>query len=58
MKNSLFRYGGLILIGYAVVRACLLLNQDAGMTEGELGQFVGFLIFGVVGLGLFLRSRR
>ena len=58
MKKNLFRYGGLILIGYSAVRTSLLLSQDTGMTEGELGQIIGFLILGVVGLGLFAAGRK
>lgn len=58
MKKNLFRYGGLILIGYSAVRTSLLLLQDTGMTEGELGQIIGFLILGVVGLGLFAAGRK
>ncbi len=57
MKKNLFRYGGLILIGYAAVRTGLLLSQDTGMTEGELGQVIGFLILGAVGLGLLAAGR-
>lgn len=58
MKKNLFRYGGLILIGYAAVRTGLLLSQDTDMTEGELGQIIGFLILGAVGLGLFAAGRK
>ena len=58
MKKNLFRYGGLILIGYAAARTGLLLSQDTGMTEGELGQVIGFLILVAVGLGLFAAGRK
>ena len=58
MNKNLFRYGGLILIGYAAVRTGLLLSQDAGMTEGELGQIIGFLNLEAVGLGLFAAGQK
>ncbi|MDA0940891.1 MAG: hypothetical protein O2990_07795 [Bacteroidetes bacterium] len=58
MKKNLFRYSGLILLSYAAIRTGLLLSQDTGMTEGELGQIIGFLILGAVGLGLFAAGRK
>ena len=58
MIKNLFSYGDLILIGYAAVRTGLLLSQDTGMTEGELGQVIGFLILGALELGLLAAGRK
>ena len=58
MIKDLCRYGDLILIGYAAFRTGFLLSQDTGMTEGELGQVIGFLILEALELGLFAAGRK
>ena len=58
MKTKILRYGGLLLICCAAVQTGLLLSQTTGMSEGELGQVIGSLILGAVGLGMFAAGRK
>ncbi|MDA0729869.1 MAG: hypothetical protein O3C18_09295 [Bacteroidetes bacterium] len=57
MKKKIVRYTGLILICAAVFQTALLAYNSTGITEGELGQIIGSLILGAVGLALFRAGR-
>jgi hypothetical protein len=57
MKKKIVRYSGVFLICCAVFQTGLMLSKSTGMTEGELGQIIGSLILGAVGLSLFAAGR-